>query len=700
MAENITSIFGCNVFNDSVMRNRLPEKVYKEFTKTVKSGAPLSEEVADVIAECMKNWAMEHGATHYTHWFQPLTGVTAEKHDGFIEPDGNCRAIMSFSGASLIKGEPDASSFPSGGIRATFEARGYTAWDCSSPVFLKVDQGTTVLCIPTAFCSYTGEALDKKTPLLRSAEALNKQALRVLRALGDEETQRVISTVGAEQEYFLIDEKSYAKRKDLIITGRTLFGAKPPKGQEMDDHYFGIIRDRVSSFMHDVNIELYKLGVFAKTEHNEVAPCQHELACIYSESNIATDHNQLVMETLKRVARRHGLVCLLHEKPFDGINGSGKHNNWALSTDGGDNLLKPGKDPQHNIRFMLFLSAVIEAVNLHGDILRASAANVGNDHRLGGNEAPPSIISVYIGDELAEVVDAVVEGREAAVKGKGKMEFEVAEITDIDLDTTDRNRTSPFAFTGNKFEFRMVGSSASIAGPNTIINSIVADSLKRIADRLEAASDVEAEAKAVVKELLTNNKRIIFNGDGYSAEWIEEAARRGLPNLPQSIDAYPAYITEKAIKLFGDNHVYSEIELRSRYEIKVEKFVKVTNYEALTMLDMARQEIIPAVGKYAKHLAESVEALDEIDMADYLPEMSVLGKIMPLYKELYAATERLDGAIKSSAAVKGLDEQAKAYKTDVIGAMDAVRAAADALELIVAKDYWPLESYSDILFYQ
>ncbi len=700
MSENITSIFGCNVFNDSVMRNRLPEKTYKEFRKTVRSGASLSEEVADVIAECMKNWAMEHGATHYTHWFQPLTGVTAEKHDGFIEPDGNCRAIMSFTGASLIKGEPDASSFPSGGIRATFEARGYTAWDCSSPAFLKVDQGTTVLCIPTVFCSYTGEALDKKTPLLRSCEAINKQSLRVLRALGDNETKKVFSTVGAEQEYFLIDEKSYANRKDLIITGRTLFGAKPPKGQEMDDHYFGIIRDRVSSFMHDVNMELYKLGVFAKTEHNEVAPCQHELACIYSESNIATDHNQLVMETMKRVARRHGLVCLLHEKPFDGINGSGKHNNWALSTDGGENLLKPGKNPQHNTRFMLFLSAVIEAVNLHGDILRASAANVGNDRRLGGNEAPPSIVSVYLGDELGDVVDAIVEGREAAVKDNEAMAFDVAAVTDIDRDTTDRNRTSPFAFTGNKFEFRMVGSSASIAGPNTIINTIVADSLKRIADRLEAASDVEAEAQSIIKELLTDNKRIIFNGDGYSEEWVKEAERRGLPNLPQSIDAYPAYITEKAIKMFGDNHVYSEVELRSRYEVKVEKFVKVTNYEALTMLDMARQEIIPAVGKYAKHLAETVEALDEIDMADYLPEMSVLGKVMPLYKELYAATERLDGAIKSSAKVEGLDEQAKAYKADVLTAMDAVRAAADALELIVAKDFWPMETYSDILFYQ
>ncbi len=699
MAENITSIFGCNVFNDSVMRNRLPEKVYKEFNKAVRSGAPLPEEVADVIAECMKNWAMEHGATHYTHWFQPLTGVTAEKHDGFIEPDGNCRAIMSFTGASLIKGEPDASSFPSGGIRATFEARGYTAWDCSSPAFLKVDQGTTVLCIPTAFCSYTGEALDKKTPLIRSSEALSKQAVRVLRALGDEETQKVISTVGAEQEYFLIDEKSYAGRKDLIITGRTLFGAKPPKGQEMEDHYFGIIRDRVSAFMHEVNTELYKLGVFAKTEHNEVAPCQHELACIYSESNIATDHNQLVMETLKRVARHHGLVCLLHEKPFAGINGSGKHNNWALSTDGGDNLLRPGKDPQHNTRFMLFLSAVIEAVNLHGDILRASAANVGNDHRLGGNEAPPSIISVYLGDELADVVDAAIEGKEAAVKGKEEMAFDVAAITNIDRDTTDRNRTSPFAFTGNKFEFRMVGSSASIAGPNTVINTIVADSLKRIADRLEAASDVEAEARAVIKEMLTANRRIIFNGDGYSEEWVAEAARRGLPNLPQSIDAYPAYITDKAKKMFGEHKVYSEVELMSRYEVKVEKFVKTTNYEALTMLDMARQEIIPAVGDYVAHLAEAKTLKDDTGVSAFV-EKEQLAKVSPLYEELYKATEALDAAIKSCAAVEGLDAKAKAYKNDVISAMDAVRSAADALELIVAKEFWPMETYSDILFYQ
>ncbi len=699
MSENITSIFGSNVFNDSVMRNRLPEKVYKEFRKTVKTGAPLDEEVADVIAECMKNWAMEHGATHYTHWFQPLTGVTAEKHDGFIEPDGNCRAIMSFTGSSLIKGEPDASSFPSGGIRATFEARGYTAWDCSSPAFLKKDQGTTVLCIPTAFCSYTGEALDKKTPLLRSAEAINKQALRVLRALGDTETKRVISTVGAEQEYFLIDKKSYAARKDLFITGRTLFGAKPPKGQEMEDHYFGIIRERVSKFMHDVNMELYKLGVFAKTEHNEVAPCQHELACIYSESNIATDHNQLVMETLKRVALRHDLVCLLHEKPFAGINGSGKHNNWALSTDGGENLLKPGKDPQNNTRFMLFLAAVIEAVNIHGDLLRASAANVGNDHRLGGNEAPPSIISVYLGDELAEVVDSVVSGKEAPVKGKEEMTFDVAAITNIDRDTTDRNRTSPFAFTGNKFEFRMVGSSASIAGPNTVINTVVADSLRKIADRLEAAGDVQAEAKAIVKDLLTANKRIIFNGDGYSKEWIEEAARRGLPNLPQSIDAYPAYITDKAIKLFAENNVYSEVELKSRYEIKMEKFVKTTNYEALTMLDMARQEIIPAVGDYAEHLAEAKSLIEETG-AEAFVEKAQMAKVMPLYKELYEATETLDAAIKEAAVVADLDEQARSYKNGVITAMDAVRAAADALELIVPKDFWPMETYADILFYQ
>ena len=700
MAENITSIFGCNVFNDSVMRNRLPEKVYKEFRKTVRTGAPLQEEVADVIAECMKNWAMEHGATHYTHWFQPLTGVTAEKHDGFIEPDGNCRAIMSFTGSSLIKGEPDASSFPSGGIRATFEARGYTAWDCTSPAFLKMDQGTTVLCIPTAFCSYTGEALDKKTPLIRSAEAISKQAVRVLRALGDTETKRVISTVGAEQEYFLIDKKSYANRKDLLITGRTLFGAKPPKGQEMEDHYFGIIRERVSKFMHDVNMELYKLGVFAKTEHNEVAPCQHELACIYSESNIATDHNQLVMETLKRVALRHDLVCLLHEKPFAGINGSGKHNNWALSTDGGENLLKPGKDPQNNIRFMLFLSAVIEAVNLHGDLLRASAANVGNDHRLGGNEAPPSIISVYLGDELGEVVDSVVNGREASVKGKEEMTFDVAAITNIDRDTTDRNRTSPFAFTGNKFEFRMVGSSASIAGPNTVINTVVADSLRKIADRLEGAQDVQAEARAIIKDLLTANNRIIFNGDGYSKEWVEEAARRGLPNLPQSIDAYPAYITEKAIRLFGENNVYSEVELRSRYEIKMEKFVKTTNYEALTMLDMARQEIIPAVGDYAEHLAEAKALMEDTGVEAFV-EKAQLDKVMPLYKELYKATEALDGAIKSAAAITDdLDKQARAYKDNVITEMDAVRAAADALEFIVPKEYWPMETYSDILFYQ
>ncbi len=691
----LSELFGCNVFSDAVMREMLSQKTYEEFKK----GGPLTHQVADEIAEAMKTWAMSKGATHYTHLFQPLTGLTAEKHDAFITPDGmSGKAIMEFTGEQLIKGEPDASSFPSGGIRATFEARGYTAWDTTSPAFLKEDASGVTLCIPTAFCSYTGEALDKKTPLLRSCDALSTQAIRVLRALGDTESTKVVSTVGPEQEYFLLSKEHVEARKDIKITGRTLFGAPSPKGQEMEDAYFGSLRENVACFMKEVDTELYKLGIFAKTKHNEVAPCQHELACVYSAANIAVDANYMVMETLKKCADHYGLVCLLHEKPFKGLNGSGKHNNWSMSTDTGRNLLKPGKDPVHNIEFLVFLAATMEAVSENAGLLRASAGNPGNDHRLGGNEAPPSIISMFLGNALDKVVESIISGDETISIDCGTVDLGASTVPAFHRDNTDRNRTSPFAFTGNKFEFRMVGSSQSIAGPNTVINTIVADSLKRMADRLEKAENPKAEAHDIVKEIFTKHyPKIVFNGNGYSDEWIAEAERRGLPNLPSSIDSFSQYTTEKSIKMFESLGVYTKAELESRYEIKMEKYFKINNYECLTMLDMAKQEIIPAISDYLRSLAETVDSLDEIDV-EATVEKDIISKIAPLYKKLYAATNEFEKAIREA---EGLDviEGAKRVHDVVIPLANEVRGYADAIEPMVSKDFWPIPTYADMLFY-
>lgn len=691
----LSELFGCNVFSDAVMREMLSQKTYEEFKK----GGPLTLQVADEIAEAMKTWAMSKGATHYTHLFLPLTGLTAEKHDAFITPDGmSGKAIMEFTGEQLIKGEPDASSFPSGGIRATFEARGYTAWDTTSPAFLKEDASGVTLCIPTAFCSYTGEALDKKTPLLRSCDALSAQAVRVLRALGDTESTKVVSTVGPEQEYFLLSKAHVEARKDIKITGRTLFGAPSPKGQEMEDAYFGSLRENVACFMKEVDTELYKLGIFAKTKHNEVAPCQHELACVYSAANISVDANYMVMETLKKCADHYGLVCLLHEKPFKGLNGSGKHNNWAMSTDTGRNLLKPGKDPVHNIEFLVFLAATMEAVSENAGLLRASAGNPGNDHRLGGNEAPPSIISMFLGDALDKVVESIISGDETVSIDCGTVDLGASTVPAFHRDNTDRNRTSPFAFTGNKFEFRMVGSSQSIAGPNTVINTIVADSLKRIADKLEKAENPKAAAHDIVKEIFTKHyPKIVFNGNGYSDEWVAEAERRGLPNLPSSIDSFSQYTTEKSIKMFESLGVYTRAELESRYEIKMEKYFKINNYECLTMLDMAKQEIIPAISDYLKYLADTVNSLNGIGI-EAAVEKDIISKIAPLYQKLYAATNEFEKAIREA---EGLDiiEGAKNVHDVVVPLADEVRGYADAIEPMVSKDFWPIPTYADMLFY-
>ncbi|HHU73200.1 MAG TPA: glutamine synthetase type III, partial [Clostridiales bacterium] len=610
MSEKLTEIFGIDVFNDAVMLERLPKKTYFALKKTIESGEDLDPAVAEVVAHAMKDWAIERGATHYTHWFQPMTGITAEKHDSFIRPTSDGKAIMEFSGKELIKGEPDASSFPSGGLRATFEARGYTAWDCTSPAFLREDAAGVTLCIPTAFCSYTGEALDMKTPLLRSMEAISTQVIRILKLFGHNDVKRINPSVGPEQEYFLIDKSKYLQRDDLIFTGRTLFGAMPPKGQEMDDHYYGSIKERVASFMRELNIELWKMGVTSKTQHNEAAPAQHELAPVYSTANIATDHNQLVMEYMKRIADHHGLACLLHEKPFAGVNGSGKHNNWSLITDTGRNLLDPGKTPHENIQFLLFLAAVLKAVDLHADLLRVSAANTGNDHRLGGNEAPPAIISVFVGSQLEDVLAQLVETGEAKTcKDGGKLNIGVHTIPELKKDATDRNRTSPFAFTGNKFEFRMVGSSMSIATANTILNTIVADVLCDMADELEKASDFDLAVHDLIKETVTNHQRIVFNGNGYSEAWVEEAKRRGLPNIKTMVDAIPALVTEKAIKLFGKHNVFSAVELHSRAEIMYELYSKAINIEAKTMISMANLKYIPSVISYTKKLADSINSV-------------------------------------------------------------------------------------------
>ena len=696
---NVADIFGENVFNDTVMQERLPKKVYKNLRKTIEEGKDLDLETADVIAHEMKEWAIEKGATHYTHWFLPLTGVTAEKHDSFISaPLPSGKVLMTFSGKDLIKGEPDASSFPSGGLRATFEARGYTAWDCTSPAFVRQDAGGATLCIPTAFCSYTGEALDQKTPLLRSMEAINKEALRLLRLFGNTTSKKVTPSVGAEQEYFLVDAEKFEERKDLIYTGRTLFGAMPPKGQELDDHYLGTIRQRIASFMRDVNIQLWKVGVPSKTQHNEVAPAQHELAPIYTEANIAVDQNQLTMQTLKRVACQHGLKCLLHEKPFAGVNGSGKHDNWSITTDDGINLLDPGKTPHENTQFLLVLACILKAVNKHADLLRESAADPGNDHRLGANEAPPAIISIFLGEQLEDVVEQLISTGEAthSLKG-GKLETGVSTLPDLFKDATDRNRTSPFAFTGNKFEFRMVGSRDSIANPNIVLNTIVAEAFADACDILEKADDFDLAVHDLIKEYLTENQRIIFNGNGYSDEWVAEAERRGLPNIKSMVEAIPAITTDKAVELFERFSVFTKAELESRAEIQYEAYAKAINIEARTMIDMASKQFLPAFIKYTKTLADTVNAVKAAGV-DASVQTETLKEVSALMAETKAALDNLVKTTADAAAKEEGEVQATYYHTEVVPAMDALRAPVDKLEMIVDKEAWPMPSYGDLIF--
>lgn len=696
---NVADIFGENVFNETVMQERLPKKIYKNLKKTIEEGKELDLETADVIAHEMKEWAIEKGATHYTHWFQPLTGVTAEKHDSFISaPLPSGKVLMSFSGKELIKGEPDASSFPSGGLRATFEARGYTAWDCTSPAFVRKDAAGATLCIPTAFCSYKGEALDQKTPLLRSMEAVGAQSLRLLRLFGNTTSKKVTPSVGPEQEYFLVDAEKFKQRKDLIYTGRTLFGAMPPKGQELDDHYFGTIRQRIASFMKDVNEELWKVGVSSKTQHNEVAPAQHELAPIYAEANIAVDHNQLIMQTLKRVASQHGMKCLLHEKPFAGVNGSGKHNNWSLTTDDGINMLEPGKTPHENTQFLLVLTCILKAVNKHADLLRESAADPGNDHRLGANEAPPAIISVFLGEQLEDVLEQLISTGEAthSLKG-GKLETGVKTLPDLAKDATDRNRTSPFAFTGNKFEFRMVGSRDSVAAPNVVLNTIVAEAFSEVCEELEKADDFDKAVHDLIKEYAIENQRIVFNGDGYSDAWVEEAARRGLPNIKSMVEAIPAMTTDKAVELFEKFNVFTKAELESRAEIQYESYAKAINIEARTMIDMTSKQIIPAIMGYTKTLADTVISVKTAG-ADASVQSELLAEVSSLLVETKNALNVLihvteEAAVKEEGAV-----QANYYYTDVVPAMESLRAPVDKLEMIVDKDVWPMPSYGDLIF--
>ncbi len=696
---NVAKIFGENVFNDTVMQERLPKKVYIKLKKTIEEGRELDLETADVIAHEMKEWAIEKGATHYTHWFLPLTGVTAEKHDSFISaPQPSGKVLMSFSGKELIKGEPDASSFPSGGLRATFEARGYTMWDCTSPAFVRKDAAGAILCIPTAFCSYTGEALDQKTPLLRSMEAINAQALRLLRLFGNTTSKKVTPSVGAEQEYFLVDADKFLQRKDLIYTGRTLFGAMPPKGQEMDDHYFGTIRQRIASFMKDVNEELWKVGVTAKTQHNEVAPAQHELAPIYAEANIAVDHNQIIMQTLKRVACQHGMKCLLHEKPFKGVNGSGKHNNWSLTTDDGINMLDPGKTPHENIQFLLVLTCILKAVNRHADLLRESAADPGNDHRLGANEAPPAIVSVFLGEQLEDVIEQLISAGEATHSIKGeKLATSVRTLPEFTKDATDRNRTSPFAFTGNKFEFRMVGSRDSVASANIVLNTIVAEAFSEACDVLEKSDDFQKAVHDLIKEYAVENQKIIFNGDGYSEAWVEEAARRGLPNIRSMVDAIPALVTDKSINLFAKFGVFTKTELESRAEIHYENYSKAINIEARTMIDMARKQFLPAIIKYTRTLADTVNAVKEAG-ADASVQSETLAEITVLLKEARAALMELEKVTGEVAQLPDGPEKARAYYEVVHPAMDALRDPVDQLEMIVDKEAWPMPSYGDLIF--
>lgn len=689
----VSDYFGCNVFNDYVMKNKLPKNVYKSLIKTKKFGVALDQDVAEVVANAMKDWAITRGATHYTHWFQPMTGVTAEKHDSFIQPTDDGRVIMNFSGKELIKGEPDASSFPSGGLRATFEARGYTAWDPTSDAFVKDD----TLYIPTAFCSYTGEVLDKKTPLLRSMEVLNEQALRILRLFGNTEATRVTTTVGAEQEYFLVDKKIYDKRLDLMLTGRTLFGAKAPKGQELEDHYFGNIKQRVSDYMKDLDAELWKLGILSKTKHNEVAPAQHELAPIFATSNVASDHNQLTMELMKKIALKHGLVCLLHEKPFAGVNGSGKHNNWSICSNDGQNLLDPGDTPHSNVQFITFLCAVIKAINKYSDLIRLSAASAGNDHRLGANEAPPAIVSMFIGEELESIVNSIETGK--FVKSNGAKDFVIGveALPNFPKDTTDRNRTSPFAFTGNKFEFRMLGSADSISCTNIITNTIVSEVLCEFADELEKADDFAATLNAIFIKTIKENKQIIFNGNGYSDEWVAEAEKRGLPNLTSTVDAVPTYLADKNVALFEKFKVYTKTEIESRTEILLENYSKVVNIEALTMVDMARKQIIPAVIKYSKMVCDTAIAKKSIGV-DNSVESSLAAKVSGLTTSLDNAVTTLEDLIIKSKTIDGALDLAKYFREEIFVQMQALRAVADELETVVGVDYWPLPTYSELLF--
>lgn len=698
MEMELTEVFGSNVFNDKVMKERLPKEIYKSLRETIEKGTPMRPDVADVVANAMKDWAIEKGATHYTHWFQPLTGITAEKHDSFISPAADGSVMLEFSGKQLIQGEPDASSFPSGGLRATFEARGYTAWDCTSPAFLKEDNcGNVTLTIPTAFYSYNGEALDKKTPLLRSMGAVSKQALRVLRALGNTTSTSVTSTVGPEQEYFLVDKKYYQDRIDLMLTGRTIFGAPAPKGQELEDQYFGAIKDRVSEYMCDLNTELWKMGITSKTQHNEVAPAQYEMAPIFATTNIAADHNQLVMETMQKVALRHDLVCLLHEKPYAGINGSGKHNNWSLSTDDGTNLLDPGNTPSENVQFLLFLSAMLKAVDTHADILRATCSHAGNDHRLGANEAPPAIISIFMGEELTEILEKISKGEKISARGTQFVRVGVDTLPEIPKDNTDRNRTSPFAFTGNKFEFRTVGSAQSIAGPNVALNTIAAEALDEFATRLDKAKDKNAEAAAIIRETYKKHSRIIFNGNNYSEEWVKEADRRGLPNVGNAVGGLKAFVTEKAFKLFEKYEVLSRKELHSRYEIYVEHYAKQINIEALAAIDMARKQFIPAALEYATFLADSIGSFTSVALPAPVQE-DLMKKLSALVASAYKNLGKLEAAVAKAQETADTVKKAESYRDKVATAMTALRTDIDGMEMVVPRDMWPVPTYAELLF--
>ncbi len=695
MRSNVPEIFGSMVFNDAIMRDKLPKDIYKSLKKTIEAGRDLDISIANVVAIAMKDWAIEKGATHYTHWFQPLTGITAEKHDSFISPQNDGRVIMEFSGKELIKGEPDASSFPSGGLRATFEARGYTAWDPTSYAFVK----DGVLCIPTAFCSYGGEALDKKTPLLRSMETLNEQALRILRLFGNTTVRRVTTTVGPEQEYFLVDRDVYNKRKDLIYCGRTLFGAMAPKGQEMDDHYFGAILRRVQAYMEDLNDELWKLGILSKTEHNEVAPAQHEMAPIFDTANISIAHNQVTMEIMKNVAKKHNMVCLLHEKPFAGVNGSGKHNNWSMVTDDGTNLLEPGKSPHENAQFLLFLTAIIKAIDEYQDLMRVSIASAGNDHRLGASEAPPAIMSIFLGDDLEEILECIEKGTSYKNQGAGRMEIGVHVLPSFPKDTTDRNRTSPFAFTGNKFEFRSCGSSMSVSGPNTILNTIVAEELRLFADELERADDFTDALNELIKRTIQEHKRIIFNGDGYSEEWKKEAKKRGLLNLPTTVDAMPTVLLKKNIDLFERHGIYTETEVRSRYEINLDVYSKTINIEAQTMVEMALRQILPSVNRYVKQLAEAMSLKGMIDpIFKTGMERDLIKKLSVLEDKAYTQVGELKKLLEKAPSYDNNLECATYYKDKIIPAMEKLRGFCDDMEVNTASDLWPFPTYGDLLF--